>query len=170
MLIYFYILRSRCLSFSDSPQPFPRSPRVRLSLSFLGSLPSSVVGSTSSHAHAVRQLRGSRQKNEIRSAHSRRLLGDDGRCFDWAQSSALKPGVSGTWCIRWMQKPRLTIFMVAIIADSAARRQQPLGRRYQNFTICDLPFRVSSLQPFLRHHFLQSMPRLDGCQPTCYSV
>ena len=132
------------------------------------------VGSTFLHARSVWQLRGWRQKNEIRSAHSRRLLGDDGRCFDWAQSSGLsaqgsalqassfKPGVSGTWCIRWMQKPRLTIFRVAVIADSAPRRQQRLGRQYQHFTICDLPFLVSSLQPFLCHHFSQSMPRLAG--------
>ena len=66
-------------------------------------------------------------------------MADDGRCFDWdqrstlsAQRSAPKPGVSGTWRIRWMQKPRLTIFRVAVRADSAARRQQPLGCRYQN--------------------------------------
>ena len=43
-LIYFYILRSRCLSFSDSPESSPRSPRVHLSLSFLSTLPSSVGG------------------------------------------------------------------------------------------------------------------------------
>ncbi|KIJ92141.1 hypothetical protein K443DRAFT_650383 [Laccaria amethystina LaAM-08-1] len=50
-----------------------------------------------------------------------------------------------------MQKPRLTIFRVAVMADLAARRQN---------TISNLPLLVSSLQPFQRHRFSQSTPRL----------
>ncbi|KIJ93220.1 hypothetical protein K443DRAFT_70982, partial [Laccaria amethystina LaAM-08-1] len=42
---------------------------------------------------------------------------------------------------RCMQKPRLTIFRVAVTADLAARRQIPADPSHSN-TICDLPFLV----------------------------
>ena len=50
-------------------------------------------------------------------------------------SIGLQPGVfmqrgflgnKGIGCIRWMQKPQLTIFWVAVIANLAARRQIPV--------------------------------------------
>jgi hypothetical protein len=117
-LIYFY------MSSSNSPQSSPLSPRLRLSHSS-PIYPLRWVGSTFLRARSAWQPRGSCQENEVRSG---RLLGDDGWCFDWAprlRAASIHQENKGTGCIRWMQKPWLTIFWVAVIADLAARRQIP---------------------------------------------
>ena len=175
-MICLHILRSRCLSFSDSPQSSAVLSSESSCLSFSVIPRQLALFGGWARLFCMPALSGSSGVRVKRMNSAQRIEGVYWvMCFDWAQSSALsassfKPGVSGTWYIRWMQKPRLTIFRVAVIADSAPRRQQRLGRRYQNFTICDLPFLVSSLQPFLCHHFSQSMPRLAGCHRTCYSA
>ena len=97
-------------------------------------------------------------------------MGDNGRCFDRAphlHKAASIPqeflGDEGTEYTPWMQKPRLTIFQVAVMADLAARRQIPVPQSSKSEIHMRLTvFSFSSLQPFRRHQFSQSTPRLAG--------
>ncbi|EDR01486.1 uncharacterized protein LACBIDRAFT_310894 [Laccaria bicolor S238N-H82] len=58
------------------------------------------------------------------------MMMHDGRCFEWSprlhefekQEAQELLGNDGTECTRWMQKPRLTIFRVAVIAVLVARQ------------------------------------------------
>ena len=71
-LIYFYILRSGC---SDFPQSSPRSPRVRISLSFLGSLQQFALFGGWARLFCMPALSGSSRVHVNRMKSSQRIEG-----------------------------------------------------------------------------------------------
>ena len=119
--------------YQDLQSPVSLSPRLRLSCS-----PAAYwlwwVGVILYFAGSVWHLQGSRRENEVRSGRSRRLLGDDGRCFNWApifiQKAASIPqgflGNNGTECTRWMKMSRLTIFWVSSHSRFSCATSDPI--------------------------------------------
>ena len=113
----------------------PPSPRLRLSHSS-ADYPLWWVCSTFLYAGSVWHLQGPHQTmkfvEDVEGVY----------CFHWAShlhefikwhASLESFGNEGTEYTRWMQKPQLTIFWVAVSADLAARRQIPAAQSSKSY-------------------------------------